>query len=128
VSGRIFLSSNLLRQTRAPAGPALDVQPQDISDQEALARLLTRHAIALGAARELARPPYVEFEDVDVPAAGSVRLPHGLHGRVRWWVTDWTSAGPAPVLRRDASATDADTLVLVSAQAGTATIRCEALP
>jgi alpha-ketoglutarate-dependent taurine dioxygenase len=80
--------------------------------------------------RELARDREVRrFKDVAVGAGGAtVRLQHGLGQRVAWWVADWqpAAAGNRPFLERSTAST-ADTLVLASYTAGTASIHVEAI-
>lgn len=74
------------------------------------------------------RPERVDFEDFTVDATGTTanRFPHGLRGRVRWWVVDWipASAGTRPNLWRD-DATREGVLVLLSGAEGVLTLRVE---
>lgn len=106
--------------------PDENITELDVQDPAKLSKLLGRVLASQATLRRNFVPRRLDFEDVAVGTlAAAVPLQHGLNGRVRWWIVDWTSSGTAaPVLRRGA-ATDSNTLVLESYVAGTATIRIE---
>ena len=107
--------------------PAENVDAADAADPGKLARLLGRVLREIATLKQAWTPSRVDFEDVAVDATGTTKYPlrHALDGRVRFWVVEWQSGSAGPALARHAE-TDANTLVLVSYAAGTATIRVEA--
>lgn len=106
--------------------PEETVTAEDVQDPAKLAKLATRILAALANLRRQWAPGRLDFEDLACDGAGAaLTLQHNFAGRVRWWVTDWTSGSSAcPILIRGTETT-ADTLVLYSYQAGTATLRVE---
>lgn len=115
-----------VRQLDKPAEPDQQVMEDEATDAPRLVRLLMRMLRDLAALKRRWAPRRLDFEDCAVDATGTTkyRLPHGLGGRVRWWVVDWADASAAPALVKHAD-TDERTLVLVSRAVGTATIRIE---
>jgi hypothetical protein len=98
----------------------------DVQDPEKLARLVQDLRKRVTILERRHAPRWRDFEDVTVSTAGAtVQLEHRFGTRVRFHVVDWTSATGAPDLRKDTTNTDADTLVLASYVAGTATVRVE---
>ena len=128
--GRVVQFPNVVRQARGAAGQSIGISRKDIENPDKLVDVLNAIGRVVYSLTRFVDPPFVEFEDVDVPGgAAEVTLPHGLGGRVRWWVTDWTCTSAAtPILRKLTSKTTNDVLVLLSNQVGTATIRVQALP
>lgn len=122
---RTFRTNGTVASTREPAQlrSELAITKEHVSEPETLARLLTR--IVTDVRRALGgRRMRIDFEDVTCASGTDVVLEHGFGCRVRWWVVDWTGSA-APNLRRDATNTTADRLVLDCGQTGTATIRVE---
>lgn len=111
----------------AKAGPAEVVTEDDVQDPKKLAAMLGRLLKAASDAARQWRPKVLYFEDVPCGTLSSaLSLEHGFGGKVRWSVVNWVSASSAPyALREDATNTTADTLVVLSNTAGTATIRVE---
>ncbi len=109
------------------AEPDAVVTESDAKDPAKLARLLARLLKDIATVRRRFTAKRIDFEDVAVSTAGAtVSLQHNLNGRVRWWLAGWQSSGTtAPILKESATATTAQTLVLMSYVAGTATIRVE---
>lgn len=106
--------------------PDVSVAAEDVQDPSRLAQFVSSIFREIASLKARWYPRRIDYEDVAVGNSGTVQLAHGFAGRVRWWVVDWqpTLAGKVPVLARDA-ATDANTLVLISAMGGVATIRVE---
>jgi hypothetical protein len=102
------------------------ITEQDVQEPAKLARILGRTVKVLAEIARRFNPRRIDYEDVPCLTAGAaIQLQHNFKGRVRWWIVDWTSTGTAaPVLKRNTTTT-ADTLVLLSYVAGTATIRIE---
>jgi hypothetical protein len=102
------------------------ITPEQAQDFERLSRLLTGILKDIASLKRRFWPQRIDFEDIDIDNTGTTlyRFPHGLGGPVRWWPVDWAGAAAGPQLVRDAS-TDANTLVLVSYEAGTLTLRVE---
>jgi hypothetical protein len=113
------------RQLDRPAQPEEQITEEHATDASRLSRLLMTVLRDIASLKRRWWPERLDFVDRVVDATGTTkyRLPHGLRGRVRWWVVDWQgSAGPGLARHAD---TDANTLVLVSYVAGTATVRVE---
>jgi hypothetical protein len=122
----IVQSDGLVRQLDARAGEPIVVTSEDVKDAEKLARLLQQ---ALRENAELRRrwaPRELYFRDQAVTAttATKIRLTHNFNGKVNWAVVRWdgNAAGSSYGIDEHAD-TDANTLVIVSSVAGTATIR-----
>jgi hypothetical protein len=115
-------------QLDARAGAREVLTEADVQDAAKLTRLLVRLLSDVAGLLRRANPSRIDFEDFPVSTAGAaVQLQHNMRGRVRWWIVGWQSSGTAaPVLKEDTTATDANTLVLLSYVAGTATVRVEA--
>lgn len=120
-------ASGDVRQLDAAREPDEVIDDVDVADHGILSRLLTRVLREVATLKRTWTPARIDFEDVTVDATGTTTytLRHGLNGRVRFWVVDWSSTSAGAALARHAD-TDANTLVLVSYVAGTATIRVEA--
>lgn len=120
---------NAGKVTQLGPKPAPDetVTVEDVQDPAKLAKLATRILASLAALRLTWVPRRIDFEDVAVSTSGAtVTLQHNFNGRVRWWLVGWQSSGTtAPILKESTTATDANTLVLLSYVAGTATLRVE---
>ncbi len=123
----VVLPSGLVRQLDSHAEPDEQVQQKDVTDAPQLVRLLMRILRDVTLVKRRWWPTTVDHRDRVVDATGIVqhRFPHGFGGRVNWWPVDWTDAVTCPQLVRHA-ATDDNTLVLVSYEAGTITLRVEA--
>lgn len=124
----VVRSTGVMRQLDRRAGATQQLTADDVTDAQRLAREVNE---LRGKAAEQDRrhdPMWIDFEDVAVDATATTkyRLPHKFGGRVRWWVVDWTPAvtGDVAAIGKHAD-TDSNTLVLVSGNAGTATIRVE---
>lgn len=120
-------ASGAVKQLDGKAQPDQIVTESDVQQPRKLARLLSDLLKDIAALKRRAYPRRIDFEDIVVDATGVTAIPmrHGFNGRVRWWPVDWRAVGTSgPQLNRG-SATDANTLVLVSYAAGTVTIRVE---
>lgn len=107
--------------------PVEPITESDIQDVKKLSKFLTSLSGSVSTLLRRWNPNRIDFEDMTVGTSGAkLSLPHKFNGRVRWWLVGWRSSGTsAPVLKEDTSATDANTLVLLSYVGGTATIRVE---
>lgn len=125
VSVAIVKQDGTARQLDRRAQTDEVVAEQDVQDAPKLTKLLIRMLRDTASLRRRWWPRRIDFEDVALDATGSklFQLRHGFGGRVRWWIVEWNGAA-APNTRRHADTT-ADTLVLLSTVAGTATIRVE---
>lgn len=114
-----------VRQLDLRAEPEEQVLEEHVKDPARVVRILMGLLRDVARLKRLWRPRRVDFEDRAFDATGTTkyRLPHGLGGRVRWWVVDWQGAAGPQLARHDDS--DDTALVLVSYVAGTATIRVE---
>lgn len=122
----IIPANGPIRQVDLAGEPLEQITPEQVTDEQRLARLLMD---VLRQQADLSRrfwPQFIDFEDVAVDATGATvyRFAHGLGGRVRWWPVDWSGATAGPRLVRHAN-TDDNTLCLVSYTAGTLTLRVE---
>lgn len=126
MSARI-ISAGKVVQLDAKRGPDVVFTPADVQDARKLSDTLTLVVADQAEVKRRHKPEFIDFEDVAVPGSGSVTLPHGLGGRVRWWLVDWqpSSTGTRPALEKDGAKTTTGVLVLKSAAAGTATVRVE---
>jgi len=117
-------SDGTVTQLGAKSTPDEIVTADDVKDTAKLAKVLTRIISLLAALRRAWAPRTIDFEDVPLPNAGGlVTLQHNFGGRVRWWVVD--NIGASSILLQRNAATTADTLVLSSNSAMTATIRIQ---
>jgi hypothetical protein len=125
MSAAIVNAVDTVRALDRRAEPNEEVTPEQAKDPERLSRLLMRVLRDIAALMRRWSPRRIDHEDRDVDASGTTlhRFPHGFGGRVRWCVVDWEGAA-APALSKDASS-DESTLVLVSYESGTVTIRIE---
>ncbi|MCW5838268.1 MAG: hypothetical protein KIS78_38100 [Labilithrix sp.] len=115
-------------QTRDRARePDVNVTERDVADPAWMVRTLVRLMRDLADLRRRWLPRRLTFRDREVPGDGTtkIRLPHAIRGDVEYTVTRWQSGGAGPPHLEVHSDTDAHTLVLVSYEAGTATIRIE---
>lgn len=112
---------------RAP-NPSV-VTAEDVQDPEKLARLLEDAHRKIQALERRWNPRVLYFRDLVVDNTLTTQFPleHKFGGRVNFDVVHWQPANPGdvPQIEPDASATTADTLVLISGAIGTATIRVE---
>ena len=115
-----------VRQLDGPSEPDEQVLPADVQDGERMSRLMMRVLRDLAGLRRRWWPMRIDVEDraVDGTGATKYRFPHGLGGRVRWWPVQWAGSGPCALSQH--ADTDDKTLVLVSYEAGTVTLRIEA--
>lgn len=126
MSALVDVGNNTGRQLDRKAQPDEQVTEADVASPAKLARLLTRILADITAIRRKFVRRNVTFTNLAVDATGTVkyRLPHRFRGAVDWFVVGWRNAvgGPDLVEHED---TDENTLVLVSNEVGTATIRVE---
>lgn len=117
-----------VRQLGGRAEPDEIVEAEDATDVDRLTRLLTRVLKKLAELGRAKAPTFLDFEDVAIDGTGTTlyRFVHNFGTRVRWWAVDWSGATEAVRLVRQASS-DANVLVLVSYEAGTVTLRVEAV-
>lgn len=124
----IVQSDGLVRQLDTRAGEPIVVTSEDVKDPEKLARLLQQALRENAELRRRYAPRVLYFRDQAVTATTTtpIRLTHNFNGKVNWSVVRWggSAAGSSYGLDEHAD-TDANTLVLVSGVAGTATIRVE---
>ena len=126
MSAAIVENDGSVRQLDTRAGEQINVTSEDVKDVEKLARLLQQ---ALRENAELRRrwaPRELYFRDQAVTATTTtkIRLTHNFGGKVNWTVARWDGSAAGASYGIDEHAdTDANTLVLVSSVAGTATIR-----
>ena len=115
-----------VRQLDRRAEPDELVTEDQARDPKRVARLLAQLLRDVASLKRRFWARHIDFEDRTVDATGTTpyRFPHGFNGRVRWSVVDWVSASDGPRMARDTTS-DANTLVLVSYEAGTVTIRVE---
>ncbi len=116
--------SGRMRPLDRPAEPEEQVTEPDVADDAKLSRYVMRLLRDVARLRRRWWPRRIDFRDLTVTAAGTVRLGHGFGGRVNYWVLCWESAGSTYNFRRNA-ATDNNTLVLDVGTTGTGTIRVE---
>ncbi len=123
----LVLPNGKVHQLDSHAEPDEQVQQKDVAEAPQLVRLLMRILRDVALMKRRWWPATIDHRDRVVDATGTAlhRFPHGFGGRVNWWPVDWTNAVTCPQLVRHASS-DADTLVLVSYEAGTVTLRVEA--
>lgn len=126
VSAAIIERSGEVRQLDTRAGEQINVTSEDVKDPEKLARLLQQALRENAENRRRWAPRELYFRDQAVTAttATKIRLSHGFDGKVNWTVVRWDGSAAGSSYGIDEHAdTDANTLVLVSSVAGTATIR-----
>lgn len=119
-----------VRQLDGRAQPDEQVTEEQAKDPARIARLLMTILRDVATLKRRFWPRRVDHEDRSVDGSGTTlyRFPHNFGGRVRWWPVDWSGAASGPLLvRYDDSddGTNNDTLVLVSYEAGTLTLRIE---
>lgn len=115
-----------LRTLDQPAEPDEQITPDQVEDTSRMARLLMRIVRDVARLRRRWAPRFIEFEGRVVDATGTTayRFAHGFgNARVRYWVVQWSGAAAHNL--RYSTASDANTLVLTSTSAGTATVRVE---
>ncbi len=117
--------SGVMRPLDRKAEPTERVTKEQVSDPDRLSRLIQGVMRDVSDLKRPWAPRTIDHQDVSVDNTGTTlyRLPHGFGGRVNWYVVDWTGAA-GPQLSKD-TATDNNTLVLVSYVTGTASIRIE---
>ena len=100
------------------------VNESDVQNASWLARRLVVMLKDIATLKRRFWPRRIDFEDrvVDSSMVTQYRFTHNFGGRVRWWPVDAT--GDPPFLARH-SASDNNTLVLISNSACTVTIRVE---
>lgn len=127
MSASKIASDGKVTQLDARATPVELLTEQDVADAKKLSEFLTKLRSSVSDLLRRWNPDRIDFEDMTVSTSGAtVTLPHKFGGRVRWWLVGWRSSGTsAPILKEDTTATDDNTLVLLSYVAGTATIRVE---
>jgi hypothetical protein len=122
----IVQSDGLVRQLDARAGEPIVVTSEDVKDVEKLARMLQDTRRELAELRRRWAPRELYFRDQAVTATNTtkIRLTHNFNGKVNWAVVRWDGSAAGSSYGIDEHAdTDANTLVVVSSVAGTATIR-----
>jgi len=124
-----FNKAGAVQKLDVQVEPSETIDDLDVADPVVLSRTLTRIMKDIATLKQVWAPRRIDFEDVVFDDSGTVphRFRHGLGGRVRWFVVDWTGSGAttAAALARH-SDTDANTLVLVSLAEGVGTLRVEA--
>lgn len=126
MSAAIIESDGEVRQLDSRASAQIVITSDDVKDAERLARLLQQ---ALRENAELRRrwmPRELYFRDQAVTATNTtkIRLVHNFGGKVNWAVVRWDGSAAGSSYGIDEHTdTDANTLVVVSSVAGTATIR-----
>ncbi|MBX3198238.1 MAG: hypothetical protein KF894_08845 [Labilithrix sp.] len=107
--------------------PDANVTERDVADPAWMVRTLLRLMRDLADLRRRWLPRRLTFRDRELPGDGTtkIRLPHSFAGEAEYTVTRWRSGGAGPPHLEVHADTDANTLVLVSYEAGVATIRLE---
>lgn len=126
MSAAIIESSGTVRPLDARAGEQINVTADDVKDPDKLARLLQQALRENAEMRRRWAPRELYFRDQAVTATTTtkIRLTHGFGGKVNWTVVRWDGSAAGSSYGIDEhSDTDANTLVIVSSVAGTATIR-----
>ena len=124
----IVQNDGVIRQLDTRAGEPIVVTSDDVKDVEKLARLLQQALRENAEIRRRWAPRELFFRDQAVTATNTtkIRLTHNFNGKVNWAVVRWDGSAAGSSYGIDEHAdTDANTLVLVSSVAGTATIRVE---
>jgi len=118
-------ANGIVRMLVSPAEPHVEVTEEQVKDAPTLTRMLAFMLRTLALHDRRPCPRRIDHEDVSVNGDGVTQyfFPHGLGGRVRWWVTDCTGSNGG--LHRDANASTSDVLVLLSESAGVVTVRIE---
>ena len=105
--------------------------PEQVTEEQAgdparLARVLMDLLRGVSSLRRRWWPETVTHRDIAVDGTGTTvyRFAHNFGARVNWWPVDWTGAVAGPRLVRH-SASDNNTLSLVSYTAGTLSLRIE---
>lgn len=114
------------RQLDAPSSPDPQISEDEVTVPLKLVRFLLQLLKDVGVLRRRYQPTFIDFEDWPFTADGFAkpyRLIHNFNGRVRWTVVDWQGADHDKLVR--SSTSDDNTLVLLSNEAGTGTIRVE---
>jgi hypothetical protein len=125
VSASVYRDGKVVQLDR-PAMPDEVVTESDVQEPPKLARLLGRLLRDVAGLLRRWEPKRIDFEDIACVAGETIRLEHGLGGRVRWWQVEWTGTGVGTFGGfEQTSATDNDTLVLLVVDNGTATVRVE---
>lgn len=113
-------------QLDRPAVPDEVVTEQDVQDAPKLARMLLRLLKDVATLKRRWWPDRLDYEDIPCVAGETIRLNHGFGGRVRWWQVEWAGTGVGTFGGFEQTAdTDANTLVLLVVDNGTASIRVE---
>lgn len=110
------------------AGARAVLTAEDAKDADKMARLVAGLLDDVAELRRRHAPRRIDFEDITTTSGGTVRLHHGFGGPVVWWLVDYQIIGgaAAPVVQRDTTNSDSDTLVLLTYSTGITTIRVEA--
>lgn len=122
----IVHNDGVIRQLDTRAGEPIVVTSDDVKDMEKLARLLQQALRENAEIRRRWAPRELFFRDQAVTATTTtkIRLTHNFNGKVNWAVVRWDGSAAGSSFGIDEHAdTDANTLVLVSSVAGTATVR-----
>ncbi len=125
MSAAIVESDGSIRQLDARAGEPINVTSDDVKDAEKLARLLQQSLRENAELRRRWAPREIYFRDQAVTSTTTtkIRLTHNFNGKVNWKVVRWDGSAAGSSYGIDEHAeTDANTLVIVSSVAGTATI------
>lgn len=131
MSVNIDASGNKRRLDR-PAEPDENLSESDLESPSKVVQLFLRLLRDVATLRRRWWPRRIDLEDRVVGNLGNaepIRFPHGLDGRVRWWVVDWLPAvtGNTYILERaeGQGLSDNNTLVLYSSEEGEITLRIE---
>lgn len=125
VLSAVIAPSGQIRKLDRPTEPREQVTEDDAADPGRVARMLMSLSEDTSDLKGRWGPGFLEFEDLVVDNTGTTkyRLAHNLGQRVRWWAVDW-DGGAACALAKDSSS-DNNTLVLISFEVGTVTVRLE---
>lgn len=119
-------ASGKVRQLDKLSRPDDQITEEQVKDPERLSRMMQDILRNIAKLQRRWSPRFAEHEDVQVDGTGTTkyRFAHRFGKRVRWWPVDWADAtGGAQLVEH--SDTDENTLVLVSYEAGTVTLRIE---
>lgn len=127
MSARVNVTTARTVQLDGKAEQTAVYTEQDVQDPAKLASLLTDLAAIVKDLKKVRQPKFIDFEDIKTTAGGNVILPHGLGGRVRWWVIDWVPGTTGNVIGAEgvAASTTSDTLVIKTYAVGVASFRVE---
>ena len=126
MSAATFRSRAVVKLDR-PAQPDVQLTEEDAQNPKKISVVVTKLLRDVAGLLRRFAPQERTFEDIAVAGSTgspvSVRLPHGLNGRVRWWIADWSSTSTvAPVFRTNTTNTTKNVLVLSCCTTGTVSI------